>query len=131
MNEARQVMCDTPLPNKCDFCGLRVGFRLLSEADVKASDSEFVQIRRLYDAGVIGKFFSRDMTPDTTSFCAIGSNRWNKPVNCPHWIKKFHGATLPDYLSIHQSEQMIHLAKIGAFIAACAAIFALASLFHG
>jgi len=114
-----------------------VHYRFRSAADTQASDAQFAAMRRLYDAGVINRVFSRNVGMTnipgdfgTTSFCAINSDRFNKPFNCRHWIRRIDGATLAEHLAVHQSDQMIRLAKIGALIAFFAAVFTLVALFR-
>jgi hypothetical protein len=125
------------LPNKCNYCGLRDSTTFHSASESKANDAESYAIYRLHQAGIVKQRFARNVLmliggpPDdfgTDSYCAIDSDRWQQPVNCPHWVRRFKGSTIADYLAIHQDRHMLRMqvaANTLAFVAMLMALFAL------
>ena len=127
------------LPNKCDFCGLRVHIRFRDAAASLAHDEESAKIYRLNAAGVIRQRFPRNVmmsiggsVPDfgSTAYCAIDSDRWQKPVNCHYWVRRFDGSTVADYMAIHQDRRMLSMQLAANIIASVALLIALVAVLH-
>lgn len=122
-------MSDTPLPDKCQHCGLRVKYDFESVGDSMSSDKAFVELHRLHDAGIIPVRYRRSVsisnTPDdfgSTEICAIASDSWLKRgTSCKFWVLRVNGASVADYLAIHHARvanrTAIVLGVVGALVA--------------
>ena len=117
-------MADDKLPNKCNYCGLRVRITLDTDGKTVAHDTDFAKLRRLYEAGIIRKKFKRSITvslgspePDTTDICAISAKAWNKnEISCRHWMISIEGASVADYLAIHASRSNLDVAILALIV---------------
>jgi len=117
-----------PLPNKCDYCGLRVRYVLASPASSQQHDKDFANLRRLQCAGIVDQEFRRNMvmsvetaSPDTTDICAIAARAWNNnDEKCSHWMIKIEGATVADHLAIKESKSNFRVA-VAAMVISLAA----------
>jgi hypothetical protein len=106
-------MADSPLPNKCNYCGLRMQYVFHTAAETKGSDQAFSELRELYNRKVIKQMFPHiagmsNVPGDfgSSEFCAVASKAWNKnEKHCAHWSLKVEGASVADYLSIYQDRR--------------------------
>jgi hypothetical protein len=117
-------------PNKCEYCGLRVRYNFNSARESQESDRAFGELRALHDAGIIEPIYSRNVgmtnVPDdfgTTDFCAVASGTWNKnTTKCKHWALRTEGASIADYLSIHNDRRNHAIVVTGVWIGSILAI---------
>lgn len=103
------------IPDKCDFCGLRVRYEhtLVERLTTQSVMDDFAQLHILEKHGIIDNVPPRKMLavigghrPDSTSFCAVNSSAWNnRQQQCRYWTLKIRGATLADYLAIYHSQR--------------------------
>jgi hypothetical protein len=123
-------MTDAPLPNKCEYCGLRVQYTFRSSNETAESDQAFTNLRVLRDRKIIKPVFRRLVAASddrrdfgATHFCAVSSSAWlknDKP--CSHWSLRIDGASIADYLSIYHNRRNYNLAKWAAIVAVIMAV---------
>ena len=92
-----------PLPNKCDYCGLRRNLEFTIPGATTASDSMFVALRHLYDGGIISTKYVRKVTEprSSTEFCIVSAEAWgHNEVPCSRWLLRDEGLKIADYLAM-------------------------------
>ncbi len=101
------------LPNKCDFCGLRVLYRHHSSDGTTSIDEAFTQLHQLKARGIIKHVPPRNIGVSnlpgdfgSTAFCAVNSKAWKDHIKpCKHWALKIDDASVADYLSIYHEKR--------------------------
>ena len=119
-----------PIPNKCDFCGMRVYYAHSGAGSTTQIDQQFSALHRLRAEGIIESVPSRHMTvgigspdPDTTSFCAINASAWNNKLTpCRYWSLQMQGAKLSDYLTIYHAKRNQEIATLLSVLGVCITI---------
>ena len=126
------------IPDKCDFCGLRVYYEhtLIERLTATTIDNDFGKLHELKRLGIIENVPPRKMlavigsnTPEYTSFCAVNSSAWsNRQQSCQYWTLKIKDATVADHLAIYHSQRN-HSVAIAWAVAAIvvAVVLAIAS----
>ena len=112
-NRESFVVVEQKLPNKCDYCGLRVRYEFGSADATAKSNQDFLDLRKLHEAGIVKKVFSRALAISTkpgdfvsTEFCAVASKAWRKnEQRCKHWTLRIKRASVADYLSIYNDRR--------------------------
>ena len=120
----------TKLPDKCQYCGLRVQYAFRSAAETHDSDKAFAELRQLHQAGIVKPRYSRAIGMSnvpgdfgTTDVCAVASAAWLRPDKaCGHWVLRIEGASVADYQSIHHDRKNHGVAVWAAVAAAVLAV---------
>jgi len=105
----------SPLPNKCDLCGLRVFHAFRSSGETISSDEAFGRLHALKERRIISKsnvparvVGMSNIQGDfgSTAFCAVTSKAWQRnDKRCKHWALRIEGASVADYLSLYQARR--------------------------
>ena len=120
--QRHQLHIKKELPNKCDYCGLRVSYSGVGlQEDIR-------RIHILQQCG-LARYPARNIDlvigaeqPDNDEFiCAINEIKYwnNNKIKCPYWILNLPGSDMGinDYLSIHHTKNNAVKANIISFVA--------------
>ena len=118
----------SPLPNKCQHCGLRVYMWHQAMGSAEQSDATFLELHALKKADILPSVPPRMVVPSSynggsTSFCAINAPAWsNRNTRCKYWQLKIPEAKLSDHLTIYHSKRNQEIATGLSVLALCVTV---------
>lgn len=104
-----QLHMKNELPNKCDYCGLRISYSGVGlQEDIRRINELQKSGLAQYPARNIDLVIGAEQPASNEFICAINEVKYwnNNNKKCPYWILNLHGSDMKinDYLSIHHTK---------------------------